>query len=258
MTARRAPSTLPVLEALVALVALLATASAAAQAPVRIENWLTYQGNENGSAQWKFEPHLYVPFALGGGWTFTQRVDLPLIYTDDKGAANPDGGWSFGVGNAFLEEMLESPEVAPGVRLRGSVRFVLPTGKAAPFGQGQYQWAPGAGAFVALPRGLTLEPFARYFQGFAATEPNTSLVREWQIYPAASQELGNGWLLQLYPENPIRYNRAKGTWFVPLDLMLAYRIDARWQAGLGGAYKLGDPRDPPYRYIVNARLTRTF
>jgi hypothetical protein len=239
-----------------AWLALLPLAASAADG-TRVENWLSLQRNENGTAQWKFEPHLYVPFALGG-WTFTQRVDVPLVYTDARGSANPKGGWSLGLGNVLIEEIFRSPEVASGVRLRASVRFVFPTGKAAPFGQSQYQWAPGAGATIGLSPGVTLEPFARYLQGFAASAPDVSLVREWQLYPAASITLGEGWAMELYPKNPIRYNRADGTWFVPLDLMLAYRWNARWQAGLGGAYKLGDPRDPPYRYIVDARVTVAF
>jgi hypothetical protein len=243
---------------LATLLALGCVAGADAQVPTRLENWLYYQGNENGSAQWKYEPHLYVPFALGGGWTFTQRIDVPLVYTDDKGSANLKGGWGFGVGNALIEEIFESPLVADGVRLRASARFVFPTGKDSPFGQGQYQWAPGAGAIVAGPRGISFEPYVRYFQGFGATAPDVKLVREWQIYPAATFALSERWALQLYPENPVRYNRANGTWFVPLDLMLAWRMDARWQLGLGGAYALGSPRDPPYRFIVDARLVRVF
>jgi hypothetical protein len=246
------------LRSLAVVLGLVHAAGAPAQAPTRLENWIYYQGNENGSVQWKYEPHLYMPFALGSGWSFTQRVDVPLVYTDDKGSANPKGDWGFGVGNALIEEIFESPPVADGVRLRASARFVFPTGKAAPFGQGQYQWAPGAGAIVQGPRGITFEPYVRYFQGFAATASDVKLVREWQIYPAATFALSEGLALQLYPENPLRYNRANGTWFVPLDLMLAWRLDRRWQLGAGGAYALGNPRDAPYRFIVDARITVAF
>jgi hypothetical protein len=248
--------------AVVATLGLLAATAAAAQTPAaRVESWLDYQRNDNGTAQWKLDPRLYVPFALGGGWTFTQRIDVPLVYTDDKGSANPAGGWAFGFGNALVEEIFETPELAADLRLRGSVRVVFPTGKDAPFGSSQYQWAPGAGLTYDLPqlgRGVTLEPFVRYFSGFAATAPNVKLVREWDLYPTATVVLGSGWSLLLWPENPIQYNREKRTWFVPLDILVAVPLAGRWQFGVGGAYALGSPRDPPYRWIVDARLSRAF
>lgn len=241
------------------LLAALAGA-AAAQTTGRVETWLDLQRNDDGSAQWKVDPRLYLPFALGSGWTFTQRIDVPLVYTDATGSANPGGGWSFGFGNALVEEIFESPEVAPALRLRTSVRVVFPTGKASPFGSSQYQWAPGAGFTLALPqlaRGVTLEPYVRYFSGFGATKDDVKLVRQWDIYPAATFALGEGWSLLLWPDNPVEYNRAKRTWFVPADLMLSKSL-GRWEAGLGGAYALGTPRDPPYRWIVDARVSFAF
>lgn len=242
----------------VAGIAIVAALESPAQEAWRVENWVNLQRNENGSAQWKYEPRLYVPFALGSGWTFTQRLDVPLIYTDARGSANPGAEWSYGLGNVLIEEIFDSPEVAPGLRLRGSVRLVFPTGKASPFGSSQYQWAPGFGAIYARPNdlgGVTLEPYVRYFSGFAPTEPDVKEVRQWDIYPAATFTLSGPWALQFYPDNPIRYDRQNNTWFVPLDVMLSYRIDRRWQLGLGGAYALGNPRDPPYRYIVDAKLS---
>src|SRR5664279_2305337 len=77
-----------------------------------VEHWGFFQRNENGSDQWKYEPRLYVPFRLDNGWTFTQRVDVPMIYTNATGAGNPGGGYSAGIGDVFIEDIFETPEIA--------------------------------------------------------------------------------------------------------------------------------------------------
>lgn len=41
---------------------------------------------------------------------------------------------------------------------------------------------------------------------------------------------------------------------MPLELTLARKIDSTFEAGIGGAWKLGHPSDPSYRYIIDARL----
>jgi hypothetical protein len=53
---------------------------------------------------------------------------------------------------------------------------------------------------------------------------------------------------------PITYDEQKKTWFVPLDLMLARRIDRSFEFAIGGAWKLGNPSDPSYRYVIDAQL----
>lgn len=111
-----------------------AAAQSEAEPPIRIGAWISLQRNANGSTQWKAEPRLYPPIGRLGGWAFKQRIDVPFVYTDKTRTANPGEAWSFGLGNMFAEEIALSPKVAAGLRLRGSVRFVFPTGKAAPFG----------------------------------------------------------------------------------------------------------------------------
>ena len=98
----------------------------------------------------------------------------------------------------------------------------------------------------------------RYFSGFDPRYDNVSEVRKLELYPAATFSLSGGWSLLLYPDNPITYNEQKNTWFVPLDLMLARRIDKTLEVGVGGAWKLGNPSDPSYRYIIDARLIVSF
>lgn len=252
----------PRLPALVLLALLFPAASSTAQAqagfePSYIENWLFFQRNENGSDQWKYEPRLYIPYRFDNGGTFLQRVDVPLIDTNNSGPGNPDGGWSGGIGDVFVEEIFVSPEVAKNFKWKASVRFVFPTGKQKPFGSSQYQWAPGGGFIYEMPDvlgGVTLTPYARWFSGFAPTADKVTEVRTLDLYPAATFALPERWSLLLYPDNPITYNHQKGTWFVPLDLMLARKVDRTLEFGIGGAVKLGHPSDPSYRYIVDGRL----
>lgn len=224
---------------------------------VYVENWGYFQRNENGTNQWTYEPHLYVPYHFDNGATFTQRLDVPMIDTNATGPGNPGGGYSGGFGDVFIEEIFESPEIAKNLRLKASVRFVFPTGKQSPFGSSQYQWGPAAGFIYAIPdalQGVTLAPYVRYLSGFDPQYANVSEKRKLELYPAVTFALPERWSLLFYPDNPITYNEQKKTWFVPLDLMLARKVDKTLEYGLGGAWKLGNPNDPSYRYIIDARL----
>src|SRR5262249_45289157 len=92
---------------------------------VQFQNWGFFQRTEDGSTQWKYEPRLYIPYRFANGVTFTQRIDVPLIYTNASGPGNPGGGYSGGVGDMFIEEYLESAPVAENLRLKASVRFIF-------------------------------------------------------------------------------------------------------------------------------------
>ncbi len=125
---------------LAALALLPAAAGVLAQErpPIRFDNWLYFQENTNDTERWQYRPRLFIPFNLPHGWTFTQRIDLPVYYTDKVGPDNPAGGWKAGIADWFVEESFVSPEVATNLKLSTSVRFVFPTGGSAPFGSDQY------------------------------------------------------------------------------------------------------------------------
>ena len=71
---------MPTLRAVACGLALLLTAAAPAQqlGTIRFDNWLYFQSNTDGSERWQYRPRFYIPFSLSGGWTFTQRIDLPV------------------------------------------------------------------------------------------------------------------------------------------------------------------------------------
>jgi hypothetical protein len=245
--------------ALAAACALVAPAAHAQQlGTVRFDNWLYFQNNTDTSERWQYRPRVFVPFELRGGWTFTQRADLPVYYTDKSGSENPTGAWKAGISDWFIEEIFTTPDLAPNFRMFGSVRFVFPTGGGSPFGSEQYQWAPAAGATYGMPdRGITLSPHARYFMSFHATEPGAAKIRKLDLYPTVAFALRDGWSLAFYPENPITYNDVSGKWFVPIDAMLIKRISRTVEIGFGGAYGIVKD-DPVFQYVINGRVTVYF
>lgn len=225
---------------------------------IRLDNWWYFQRNTDGSGDWQIQPRLFVPVELPRGWTFTQRIDLPVSYTDETGTGNPTGTWKAGIGDWFVEEIITTPELARNFRVWASMRFVFPTGGASPFGSGQYQWAPALGAIYALPeRGVTFNPLARYFMSWHATAADASKIRKLTLFPTVSFAWPDNWSLAFYPENPISYNAVSRKWFVPIDLMLIKRLTKSVELGIGGAYALVDD-DPLYRSIVYGRLTFYF
>src|SRR5262249_23581641 len=124
-----------------------------------------------------------------------------------------------------------------------------------------YQWGPMAGFIWTLPhvwRGVTLDPYVRYLSGFDPQYANVTEVRKLELFPAATFGLGGGWSLYLYPDNPITYNHANRTWFVPIDLLVAYRVNRQFEIGFGGAKRIGHSSDPSFSYIIDTRAVIHF
>lgn len=241
-------------------IALLAAAGAPATelGTIRFDNWLYFQKNTNDSERWQYRPRFYIPFNLGGGWTFTQRFDLPVYYTDTVGPDNPTGKWQAGIADWFVEEIVVTPELAQNLKLSASVRFVFPTGGQSPFSSSQYQWAPSVGAIYTIPeRGITINPLARYFVGFAATEPGVSLVRKLDLFPGVRFDWPDGWAISFYDENAITYNVATHQWFVPIDVLFIKRLTKTVELSFGGAYGIVKD-DPQYQYVIDGRLRLYF
>jgi len=224
----------------------------------RVENWLVFRRNVNETDTWQYWPRFYIPFNLPAGWTFTQRIDLPMDYTDAEGPKNPMGQWKGGIGDWFIEEIFTTPEVAKNLTLIGSVRFVFPTGGQAPFGSGQYQWAPMIGMSYAIPEhAVTISPVARYLMSYHAKDDGAAKVRTLDLFPTVTFGFRDGWSLAFYSENPIVYNDVTGKWFVPIDVLLLKRVSKNLDFTFGGAY--GVVRDSPnYKYIINGSVAYYF
>ncbi len=228
---------------------------------IRFDNWGYFQENVNGTYQWQYRPRLFVPWVFGNEWIATLRADFPIIYTNNKGPANRDGGYSGGIGNIFFEPILDSAPVLPNLTLRTSLRFVLKSPDGPPFGvDNQYQIAPGAGFTYRMPeilRGVTFSPYFRWIRGFNG-DPGTELIDTLQLIPATTFRIADGWSFAFYGENPITYNRNTGRWFAPLDMLLIFRATDNLEFAFGGATKIGDPAGAIYDHIINGRVTLFF
>jgi hypothetical protein len=227
---------------------------------IRLDNWFYYVDSYFDSATVQYRPRIFVPFDFAHGWTFVQRADLPFLYTDALGPANPDGDWKFRAGDFMIEEILNTPEVAPNMRLFGSVRLVFPTGGEFPFGADQWQVAPAVGLIYSRPdlwRGTTFFPLARYFFGFDTQSPGVTEIRRLDLFPTVTLGLAPAWALHLYSENPISYNEQTNKWFVPIDALVTHRVSKSFEYGVGGAVAIVDD-DRAYRWLVQARLTFYF
>jgi hypothetical protein len=229
---------------------------------IRLDNWGYFQENVNGTYQWQYRPRLFVPWVFGSEWIATLRADVPMLYTNNTGPANRDGGYSGGIGNIFFEPILDTAPVLPNLTLRTSLRFVLKSPDGPPFGvDNQYQIAPGAGFTYRMPdvlRGVTFSPYFRWIRGFNGDEPSTELIDTLQVIPATTFRLADGWSFAFYGENPITYNGNTNQWFAPIDMLLTYRATETLEFAFGGATKIGDPSGATYDHIINGRVTLFF
>jgi hypothetical protein len=229
---------------------------------IRLDNWGYFQENVNDTYQWQYRPRLFVPWVFANEWIATLRTDVPMLYTNNTGQANPEGGYSGGIGNIFFESILDTAQVVPNLTLRTSLRFVLKSPEGPPFGpDNQYQIAPGAGFTYRMPdllRGVTFSPYFRWVRGFNGDKPSTRLISTLQVIPATTFRLADGWSLAFYGENPITYNWTTSKWFAPLDLLLVHRWSRNLEFAFGGATKIGNPSGATYDYIINGRVTLFF
>jgi len=244
--------------------AILATLACAAWAqeksnpPVRFDNWLYYQRNTDDSTRAQYRPRFYIPFNLDNGGVFTQRIDLPVYYTNKVGEDNPNGDRKAGIADWFIEETYLSPEVSKNVKWSTSLRLVFPTGGKSPFGSSQYQVAPSLGGVFSWPESkVTFNPLVRYFYSYHETEDNAGKIRRWDFYPTLTIGFSDGWSLQLWPENPIDYNDVTNKWFVNVDALIVKRLSKSVEFAFGGASAVKKD-DPQYKWVVDGRLTFYF
>ncbi len=244
--------------ALIAAIAAGAHADDAVQFSGQILNF--YQWNQDDSETDKLDLRVYQDIALGDGWHLRLREDLPIVITDKTGHDNRDGNWSTHIGDAFLQAVVTTPEIAANTTLEFGLRTVFPTGGLSPFGKGSWQLGPMAGISHRIPdiaEGLAIAPTGRYLFSVAKAYDDAADFRQWQLYPRLELSLPDKWEIGLWVENPIIYDDVTDRWFVPLDLMLTHRLEGPLSLGLGFATAIVD-RQPEYKHMIYGRLAIRF
>jgi hypothetical protein len=184
-------------------------------------------------------PRADKPFPLGGGWSVATRVDLPMFHTQTVNPDNPDGGYSFGMGDVLLQALFiktESPDFAWAI----GAQAIFPTASEDGMGGGKYRLVPTLGArwnTPALGKGSWIALVGRYDFDVAGKD-NRSHFSELQFSPIVNLPLAQGWFLNIFPSSDIRYNLReerpgdKGKWFVPFNFMLGKMVDKSTVASL--------------------------
>lgn len=219
-----------------------------------------YQWNQDDSELNKLDVRLYQDFALGDGWHLRLREDVPIVTTDKIGHDNEDGNWSTNIGDAFLQAVVTTPEIAENTTLEFGLRTVFPTGGLSPFGDGSWQLGPQAGISHRFPNvadGLVIAPTARYLFSVHKAYDDADSYKQWQLYPRAELSFGDKWEIGLWLENPIIYDNVTNRWFVPLDVMVTHRFEGPISLAAGYATAIID-RQPEYKHMVYGRFTIRF
>jgi hypothetical protein len=219
-----------------------------------------YQWNQDDSELNKLDVRIYQDIRLGDGWHLRLREDLPIVTTDKIGHDNEDGNWSTNIGDAFLQAVVTTPEIAENTTLEFGLRTVFPTGGLSPFGDGSYQLGPQAGIshrFPDVADGLVIAPTARYLFSVHKAYDDADTYKQWQLYPRAELTFAETWEIGLWVENPIVYDNVTNHWFVPLDVMLTHRFEGPIRLSAGYATAIID-RQPEYKHMVYGRFAIRF
>jgi hypothetical protein len=251
--------------ALLAIAVLAAAVKAAAPAAAggfsqRAELWNFYQWNDTGSAQNKILFRFYQDIGLGGDWAVTLRQDIPLLLTDKVGTENPEGDWTSGLGDAFIQFVFATPEILPRTRLHAGMRVQFPTGQHSPFSAETYQLGPMAAISYRLEdvlHGITLAPTARYMMSVAKTEASAVEVRQLQVYPRMTVGLSDRWALLFWDDEPIVWDHETDEWFVPFDGMVTYEFAPGATLKFGGSVPMTS-NTSTYTHMVYGSLSFRF
>jgi hypothetical protein len=227
---------------------------------LRAELWDFFQWNEDDSRQNKIVFRSYQDVALGGDWSVTFREDIPLLLTDKVGTENPTGEWASGLGDAFAQAVLTTPEVLPRTRLQAGVRVIFPTGQRSPFSGSTYQVGPQVAVthrIEGIAQGILLQPTARYLVSVAKATETAATVRKVQLFPKLSVRFDDRWGLAFWDDEPIVWDRETGAWFVPFDGMVTYDFAPGATLKFGGSVPMTG-NTTTYKHVVYGSLSFRF
>src|SRR5262245_54098087 len=95
-----------------------------------------YQDLRGDDESWVYTLRADKPFALGGGWEFSTRADVPFMATDVPGPDNPQGDRKRGLSDALFQGLvITAPEGKSACALGAQVIF--PTASEETLGTGK-------------------------------------------------------------------------------------------------------------------------
>jgi hypothetical protein len=191
------------------------------------------------------------------------RGDLPVVAKDPITAANPNGDYLYGLGDADIQAIYAYNIDSRWAAGFGS-RLIAPTGGDT-LGSGKWQVLPIAGfryRLAEINSDSYFEPYARYDISFAG-DPTKRNISNLQLAPLLTIALPETWLISFYPSPDIRVNFGdpitgqSGRLFLPFDARVGRKLNDRTAL----SFEVGVPiiKDyPVYNFKAQVRLNRTF
>jgi len=202
-------------------------------------------------------------FDMPSGWILLTRSDLPMLAKNPITDSNPNGDYTWGIGDADMQAALIH-DINQRWAFGFGMRVIAPTGNDV-LGSGKWQVMPIVGARMALPEINTssyFEPLFRYDVSVAG-DPTKKNISNLQFAPTFNIGLPDRWFLTFYPSTDIRINFGDtitgqtGRWFIPFDARFGKKISDNIALSL----EVGVPiiKDyPVYNFKTQLRLNATY
>ena len=194
-----------------------------------------------------------IPFALGGGWQFALRADLPYAWSDVPSGDNPDGDAESGLADTLVQGLFIAPAGARWTYGVGA-QMIFPTASEDSMGTGKVQLLPTLGLKYDLgswARGAWCAGLVRQAFDVASKDDDRPYVNQTVLQPIVNLMLPRLWFLTFAPE--ARYDWRTEKWFVPFDLMVGKMVTANLVVSL--EYKNAIVDDLPlFSQEVEARI----
>jgi hypothetical protein len=164
-------------------------------------------------------------------WTLALRGDLPFVASNAITSDDPNGGYIYGLGDAFAQAALIDT-ISTRWSAGAGLRTVAPTGTNDLTG-GTWQVLPVVGARYMLPEiteGSFFTGLVRYDVSFAKAVASARNVSNLQFAPTLNIDLPNRWFVTFYPDPDIRLNFGDpitgqtGRLFLPADFLVGREI----------------------------------
>lgn len=201
---------------------------------------------------WIFTLRADKPFPLGGGYTLSTRVDVPLIVNNVPSLDNLDGDTEFGIADSLVQLLLIMPHQGRWTFAAGT-QVLFPTATQDQFGTGKWQLAPIVAAKYdssnLIPRSWMALILKNRFS--FAGDSDRSDTNRFSIQPILNINLPDFWFVTFAPE--IAYDWEQGGWFVPFDITVGKLFNRKVVTSLEMKIPIYDQLDSP-NFEIEGRI----